>query len=269
MDISIETITPQAARVMLEANTANRPLSKDVVERYASDIRNGRWANDGSPIRFARCGRLLDGQHRLSAIVAADKPIDAVVMRGLDDNAFTTMDTGKARGGADILGIAGFKNYTVAASVAAAWLYYKTSGHPGNKGGVRKVRNAEILEAAQQNPEIAEAASYYAGHKWIKRHISSAMFGALYVAACKRGESATVLRFFSELANPTTDAIGTSVMPLRERLIENRAAREKMATSYQGAYLFKAYRDFRDGRNVKQLKVVLRNGGLTKEHFVL
>ena len=179
------------------------------------------------------------------------------------------MDTGKGRGGSDILGIAGFKNYTVAASVAAAWLYYSTSGHPGNKGGARKARNSEILEAAQQNPEISEAASYYAGHKWIKAHISSTMFGALYVAACKRGERAAVLRFFGELANPTTAAIGTSVMPLRERLIENRAAREKMAPSFQGAYLFKAYRDFRDGRSVKQLKVVLHNGGLTKEHFAL
>jgi hypothetical protein len=269
MDISIETITPAIAAKMLETNTANRPLTKAIVERYAADIAGGRWVNDGSPIRFARCGLLLDGQHRLSAIVMAGKPIDAVVMRGLDDNAFTTMDTGKGRGGADILGIAGFKNYTVAASVAAAWLYYSTSGHPGNKGGARKVRNAEILEATQQNPEISEAANYYAGHKWIRSHISSTMFGALYVAACKRGERAIVLRFFGEIANPTTAAIGTSVMPLRERLIENRVAREKMAPTFQGAYLFKAYRDFRDGRSVKQLRVVLHNGGLTKEHFAL
>ena len=269
MDISIETITPRTAQEMLKSNTANRPLSRDVVERYAADITGGRWANDGSPIRFARCGRLLDGQHRLSAIVMAGKPIDAVVMRGLDDNAFTTMDTGKGRGGSDILGIAGFKNYTVAASIAAAWIYYSTSGHPGNKGGVRKARNAEILEAAQQNPEISEAASYYAGHKWIKTHISSAMFGALYVAACKRGERAVMLKFFSELANPTTAAIGTSVMPLRERLIENRAARDKMTTTFQGAYLFKSYCAFRDGRSIKHLKIVLHNGTITKEHFAL
>jgi hypothetical protein len=269
MDISIETITPNTARTMLAANTGNRPLTKAIVERYTSDIKNGRWANDGSPIRFAKSGRLLDGQHRLSAVVASGVAIDAVVMRGLDDDAFQTMDTGKARGASDVLAINGAKNFTVAASIAAAWIYYTACGHPGNKGGAEKVRNSDVLRVYEQTPEIAEAASFYAGRHWIRGHIASGMFGVLYVAACKRGERGVMLQFFNELISPTSLAIGTSVMPLRDRLIEDKASREKMSKAMQGAYLFKAYRDFRDRRAVKQLKVVLHNGRLTKEHFAL
>jgi hypothetical protein len=269
MDISIETITPAIAAKMLEANTGNRPLTKAIVERYTSDIKSGNWANDGSPIRFARCGRLLDGQHRLNAVVNAGVAIDAVVMRGLDDDAFKTMDTGKARGGADILGIAGYKNFAVASAIANAWINYNRSGNPGYKGGADKVRNAEILEVYEANPEIAEASSFYAGNKWIRSHLTTSMMGVLYVAACKRGERGIMLRFFNELINPTTLAIGTPIMPLRDRLLEDKGARDKMTKAMQGAYLFKAYRAYRDGRTIKHLKIVLTNGRLTKEHFAL
>jgi hypothetical protein len=269
MDISIETITPRTAETMLKANTGNRPLTKAIVERYANDIKNGNWANDGSPIRFARCGRLLDGQHRLNAVISAGVAIDAVVMRGLNDDAFKTMDTGKVRGGADILGIAGYKNFAVASSIASGWIYYTRFGHPGNKGGAEKARNAEILAVYEANPEIGEASSFYAGNPWIRQHLTTAMMGVLYVAACKRGEREVMLRFFRELISPTAYAIGTAIMPLRDRLIEDKGSRDKMTKSMQGAYLFKAYRAYREGRPIKHLKVVLTNGRLTKEHFAL
>jgi hypothetical protein len=269
MDISIETITPAVARKMLQANTDNRPLTEAFVQRYASDIQAGQWVNDGSPIRFSCSGRLLDGQHRLMAVVASGGQIDAVVIRGLDDDAFETMDTGKPRTAADVLAINGAKNFTCAASIAAAWIYYNAHGHPGSRGGADKARNGDILRVYQETPEIAEAASFHGSRKWIRAHIGAGMFGALYVAACKRGERGTMLQFFNELISPTGLAIGTSVMPLRDRLIEDKASREKMGRAMQGAYLFKAYRDFRDLRTVKQLKVVLNNGRLTKEHFAL
>lgn len=269
MDISIETVTPQTAALMLQSNGVNRPLTKAYVERYASDIKRGVWPNDGSPIRFASSGRLLDGQHRLNAVIAAGVSIDAVIIRGLDEDAFKTIDTGKARGGSDILGISGYKNSNVAASICGAWIYYSRTGHPGQRGGAEKVRNAEILDAYESNSEIADATAFYVGNHWMKSHISSSMMGVLYVAACKSGDREIMLRFFRELISPSAYAIGTAVMPLRDRLIEDRGRRDKMSKSIQGAYLFKAYRAYREGRGIKQLKIVLTNGRLIKEHFEL
>lgn len=76
-------ITPRIAKTMLSHNTGNRPLRKAVVQRYATDMENGDWQDNGDPIRFDTNGRLIDGQHRLEAVILSDTPIDAWVLRGL------------------------------------------------------------------------------------------------------------------------------------------------------------------------------------------
>ena len=269
MDISIETVTPQIAREWLKNNTANRPISQTTIDKYVREMRTGHWHNDGSPIRFSKTGRLLDGQHRLHAVTISLTNIEAVVMRGLEDEAFKTMDTGKSRGWADILGIAGFKNTTTTGSIAGGWYNYLRTGHPGYSGRNTNATNHEILETCENNPEVIEASKLVNSSKWLRYHVSPMGAGVLYVAACKLGQREKVNQFFKELISPTALSIGTSVMLLRDKLIENKAAREKMHRYVQAAYLFKAYRDFRDGRNVRLLKVVLHDGRLTKDHFVL
>lgn len=269
MDITIETITPATASRMLQSNTANRPIDRSVLDRYANEIKSGRWDNDGSPIKFSKSGILLDGQHRLSAVCKAGMPIEAIVIRGLDDESFKTMDTGKKRNVSDILGVKGYKNTAAAASIASSYYYYVKTGHPANLGGAEKVTNAIALDVYEQNPEIAEAASFKENHIWIKKHLTSMAFGVLYVAACKIGERNIVQDFFKELCHPTARAFNSSIIPMRDRLIENKVSREKMSRTLMAAYVFKAYRDFRDGRNVRQLKVVLKDGKVTREHFKL
>lgn len=54
-------ITPRIAKTMLSHNTGNRPLRKAVVQRYATDMENGDWQDNGDPIRFDTNGRLIDG----------------------------------------------------------------------------------------------------------------------------------------------------------------------------------------------------------------
>jgi len=179
------------------------------------------------------------------------------------------MDTGKKRGVADILGIKGYKNVNVAAAITSSYYYYLKTGHPGNLGGPKKITNQEALVVYEKNPEIAEAAFFMASNGWIKRHMTSMSFGPLYVAACKRGDRQVVSQFFTELCSPTERSVSTSVMTLRDRLIENKASREKMSAALVAALTFKAYRDFRDGRIVKQLKVVMKDGRLTRDHFNL
>ena len=60
--------------------------------RMARDIRNGQWMFNAQPICFSRSGRLLNGQHRLSAVLEAGQPIEVLVMRGLPEQAFQTYD---------------------------------------------------------------------------------------------------------------------------------------------------------------------------------
>ena len=77
-------VTPSLAERYLKRNSVNRNISQSVVDRYARDMRNGRWEQNGDVIRFDASGSLRDGQHRLTAIVQSGETIKLNVVRGID-----------------------------------------------------------------------------------------------------------------------------------------------------------------------------------------
>lgn len=137
------TITPEMAREILANNPINRNLRKGLVLRYKTDILAGRWLYNGSSIILAKSGRLLDGQHRLTAIVEADMPIDCELITDLDEDVFATIDTGASRTASDVFHIKGYPNAAHLASISRASMLYLI---PGASGMRRTVSNAAIEE---------------------------------------------------------------------------------------------------------------------------
>lgn len=108
MNIEIISISPQLAAEWLAENTANnRKLSNTTVARYAADMVKGQWKITGEAIKFDTSGRLIDGQHRLSAVVMSRTTVSMAVIRGLDTEVISVIDTGRVRNGGDALTIAG------------------------------------------------------------------------------------------------------------------------------------------------------------------
>jgi hypothetical protein len=52
------------------------PLSKRTVRDFAEAMRRGDWRLTHQGIAFDASGALVDGQHRLAAIVEADVPVE-------------------------------------------------------------------------------------------------------------------------------------------------------------------------------------------------
>jgi hypothetical protein len=98
-------VTPKMAEEWLKANTSNRRISEIVVEAYARDMRAGAWKLTHQGIGFDTSGRLLDGQHRLHAILKAGFPVMMAVTRGLSASAQEVVDAQKPRSVADQLGL--------------------------------------------------------------------------------------------------------------------------------------------------------------------
>lgn len=97
MDISVENVTPTRATAWLNFNKSNRRLRDGVVERYAEDMRNGRWTTCPVPISFYEDGDVADGQHRLWAIVESGCAQKFPVVRGLSRGDGLNIDTGVGR----------------------------------------------------------------------------------------------------------------------------------------------------------------------------
>lgn len=52
----VETITPEIAKTMLGENVNNRRISRDNVNLFAREIRNGEWRFNGEAIKFGKTG---------------------------------------------------------------------------------------------------------------------------------------------------------------------------------------------------------------------
>lgn len=86
--LTIEEIDPAQAATMLLHNTRNRPMKPATVNTYAKVMSSGDWTFTGESISFDLRGRLVNGQHRLSAVVKSGVPITVVVVRGVPDSAW-------------------------------------------------------------------------------------------------------------------------------------------------------------------------------------
>lgn len=91
------TITPTMARELLLANGSNRKLRPNNVDMLAREIRNGRWQLTHQGIALDKDGAILDGQHRLAAIIKADAPVEIMVTRNVPHGAILGVDAGANR----------------------------------------------------------------------------------------------------------------------------------------------------------------------------
>lgn len=148
----VETITPEIAKTMLGENVNNRRISRDNVNLFAREIRNGEWRFNGEAIKFGKDGRLLDGQHRLLAVIAADKPLTTLVIRGLEDETQQTMDSGKTRTLGDVLTLRGEKNSTQLASLARAVYLADQLGMEAAAQNDLKPTRGEIISFIRPDP---------------------------------------------------------------------------------------------------------------------
>lgn len=119
------TIAPTTARHILDHhNERNRHPKVHRIAGYAEDLKTGQWKFNAQPIQLGWDGTLLDGQNRLKACVAADQPIDVVLVTGQDPEVVDTIDRGSARSIGDHLAMRGRTNPNVlAAALKIVWLY--------------------------------------------------------------------------------------------------------------------------------------------------
>jgi hypothetical protein len=121
-------VTPEMAAYWLRNNFRNRPISDDVVTAYARDMLAGQWVFTHQGIAFNDQDQLIDGQHRLKAIIKANITVPMMVTFGLpskiDGKEMTTMDCvdrGRTRSVADQLKIQhGISNASIIAAVCGS-----------------------------------------------------------------------------------------------------------------------------------------------------
>lgn len=151
MKTSIVEITPKLAAELLGNNARNRKLRASVVKRYANDIELGLWRLSGEPIILNSEGAVVDGQHRLAAVVGANKSIRSVLVEGADPSVFDVVDCGLPRKAQDALEISGYERARwmalIGRRLCMAWEHgVEKAFYDGKPSSVLAISNARLVE---------------------------------------------------------------------------------------------------------------------------
>lgn len=242
-------IGPSDADVFLNFNTEhNRPVDENHVVFLSNEMLFGRFIVNGDAIRIDREGRLIDGQHRLRAIIKSGVTMRMLVVENLEPEAFETIDQGgKARSVRDVLAINKERSVKgLATALSAIWRYEKYDFPAMSK----KVSTRELLMVLEEYPELRDIAAR-----------SCTVTGATFL----RGVPGTLLLFYGrnhpELLEQFWMGLqkGIDVHPntgcywLRERLIRMKTSAAVLKTPVLVALTIKAWNADVQQKEVRQL----------------
>ena len=260
----IVNITPEQAGKMLEKNDHNRALPKAYASAYAFDMIEGYWQFNGVPIIFADDGTLLDGQTRLNAIIIANISQDLLVITGINNDVFKSIDTGKGRKGIDVLTIEGLTHDTASLTSTLIVKIVKTTlganmtSWSRCTGQVtqdvyksatsrRTVNNAMIVEYYQENKtEIDETVSFCLKYRTKSKKILGLSVMAFAFWHLRKINLDQAEHFYSKLSTGENLNSDDPIYALREKLMSiKNSSDEKVPLWHYPALIFKAWSYYR------------------------
>jgi Ca2+-binding EF-hand superfamily protein len=247
-------ITPELAKQLLEKNTSNRKLSLPHVRDYSNQMKSGKWKVNGDTIRLSKNNVLLDGQHKLHAIIRSGVSVELVMVTDLEDDVFDTIDTGKSRNASDILSIYGSKNSTTLAAGVKKYLLlingYKSISTIGISD--TKISNSDILDEFKSNEELYKTlfscGSEFYNHNY--KTLSRSEYIAYYRFFQSKYTDETIEKFFDAYLQKE----GVAGL-LFEKLLNDKVSKKSMLDSEKQKLIVKAFVYFAKNKTLNLLKV--------------
>ncbi len=252
--VELIIVDPIKATQMLEKNTQNRNIDQKRVAQYAQDMKAGRWALNGSTIVIAEDGTLLDGQHRLRAVIEANVSIELLVVYNASKESIVTLDTGKTRTASNIMQIERSGHSATAAMLTKLLLLHdfvdsnlspETCRMSVSNNALRSFY-AERKEMIEQAASVAE----HGRHPFVKSHMGL----AFCIIGSKTAHRDKLADFFETLK--TGSLIGTRhpIMTLRNRLLENRMGVRVLSVQETLAAYIRVWNAFVRGKDLTTIR---------------
>lgn len=198
-----EQVTPEMAEHWLGPMPTNRNVRYRMANGYARDMAEGNWVTTGAAVQFTEGGDLIDGQHRLKAIIQTGVTVELLVVRGLDERARMYIDIGAPAAG----------NPKDIATVARIALLYASGVNPSH---------GEIMELMAKDDTLYGLAAQ-AGRR-VQNQIGggAGIPGVAYTLFCPIDYDDTE-KFFDLLCVGAGMEQGNPIHTLRNRVITNMA----------------------------------------------
>ena len=242
------SVTPDYAATLLEKNTTNRNISHITVKCYAQAMASGEWMQNGQTITIAEDGTILDGQHRLWAVIESGITITFLIVFNVKKDAIVTIDSGISRTFRHLLQIKQSKHATTAASMTKlAWIHDHFDSEMSNSACKISLRNPVLECYYDENKDLIERAAAIADtgkHHFVKSHMALAIYIFLRRNPGKAEEFASLLKSGEKLYPKHP------ILTLRMKLFDNVMSRNKLTARETLAYYIKAWNAFLKGKDL-------------------
>jgi hypothetical protein len=242
----VETVTPELASALLRNVRNKGRIDQRTVGAYAQDMASDLWKLNGEPIILSKKGELISGRLRLHACQKAGKAFKTLIVKGIDDAHFDTIDAVRRRTLADILTIRQEPfGRTLAAALLLVWRYANDSlvGKP------KKVSGQTLLGVLAANPDIRTSVRLTRDVSPILPHgVAAALHYLLSQVEAQLAE-----KFFQELVEPT-EVEGNAPFILHRQMRELLLASGHRNQTSIAALTIKAWEAFRAGKHVGVLR---------------
>jgi hypothetical protein len=265
--VCIKTITPKYAAELLQKNyEGQRKPNLSAVEQFTRLIVEGKWRVTNDAVTLSADNRLINGQHRLLACIAADKPIDVSFMTEADEDIYKVIDNGVARSATMLLSGAGISYGALGASALRfLWIINNSKMSPADAivsldsgSNKRRCTPSELLETAEiYRDEFHDVCRRAQGNgpRFMAAPIEIARIVLFYFFAKVSGaDTETVDEFLYQLSSTDSDLRSNSgPRKLRDDSLARRASRVKLPVAHTVALLTKAYNAYVDGRPIHRI----------------
>ena len=244
-------VTPELAKFWLDnCNTHNQNISQSRVQLYTDLMLSGRWTYNGEPIQFDKHGVLLNGQHRLLAMVLSNTTQTFLVVKGLERATQLTMDQGTRRSPQSQLKLAGIVADSTVAAAIRTFIRWEQGKFFGDQ--VRgKVSTVEVVDWAAAHPELVLMLNELSasGVRRAKCAPSTALAIALRFSIIDAEASS---QFFGTLISE--ENMTGAILALHKRLSSIRESGVKLTEKDTVGYFTMAWNAWRTGKSLSKLQ---------------
>jgi hypothetical protein len=255
MDARQLIVSPFLAQKILKENICNRKISEKMVLIYAKDMSEGRWkTKTGEFIKISKTKRLLDGQHRLLAVIKANVSIEFSFLYEINDDVFDVLDTGRNRSKSDVFTIEKIPNASNIASIINAYLSLKKGNTTIEGKSTTGITNTLVLDEYRSNPEHWQNVTKFTAkiYNSFAKILSISTIGSFYSFFYDISPE-TSREFFNQLG--TGESItNNSITLLRKVLLSDKISSRKMKMRHKNALIIKTWNAFRKNDNFKNLR---------------
>lgn len=246
MECRLETITPKKAAEFLKINTYNRPVREKHVKRLADAMLRGEWKLTGDTIKM-NGATLVDGQHRLWAVVKSGVSIQSYIARGVSSDAYACIDQIAPRSVADHFGRDGEKHYT-ALSAAVRFVHCYRLGE--FRAPAQSPQQAQSI--LDELPQLRDSVHFVLSFRARGLGGPGPMSGMHCLMSLKDSDAAH--EFWTRVLSGEGLTKSMPEWQIRNRMIENGTGHAKLRPLVIYAMTVKAWNAKRKGASLKFLR---------------